>query len=133
MFLVAVSLGLLGSVLHPAAVRAAPVSSTACDAFPADNAWHRKGGGLPEHPRSADWKRTSHARRTLLHPDFGPPSYGIPFDVVGAAHRDVSIDFRCASESDPRWGPGSDPVAGSTSHRSGPALAWSCGRSRPTV
>ena len=26
---------------------------------------------------------------TFLHPDFGPPSYGIPYDVVDAAHADV--------------------------------------------
>ena len=28
---------------------------------------------------------------TLLHPDFGPPSYGIPFDAVAATHPKVSI------------------------------------------
>ena len=42
-----------------------------------------------------------HARGTLLHPDFGPPSYGIPFDVVDAAHADVAVEFTYADESDP--------------------------------
>ncbi len=42
-----------------------------------------------------------HARRTFLHPDFGPPSYGIPFDVVDASHADVSVQFTYADESDP--------------------------------
>ena len=41
-----------------------------------------------------------HSAHTLLHPDFGPPSYGIPFDVVGASHPDVTVHFQYASESD---------------------------------
>ena len=81
--------------------RAAEVPDTSCEVFPADNAWHLNVGGLPVHPRNDDWSRTSHARHTLLHPDFGPPSYGIPFDVVGAAHQDVAIDFRYAGRERP--------------------------------
>jgi hypothetical protein len=42
-----------------------------------------------------------HAKRTFLHPDFGPPSYGIPYDVVDTTHPDVSVDFAYADESDP--------------------------------
>jgi hypothetical protein len=56
--------------------------------------------GLPTHTKNAVWKRATHASTTRLHPDFGPPAYGIPFDVVGAAHDDVAIDFTYASESD---------------------------------
>jgi len=44
--------------------------------------------------------RAMHARGTFLHPDFGPPSYGIPFDVVDASQPDVSVDFTYAHESD---------------------------------
>ena len=28
------------------------------------------------------WKKAMHAGKTKLHPDFGPPSYGIPLNVV---------------------------------------------------
>jgi hypothetical protein len=53
------------------------------------------------HRMSATWKRATHAGSTRLHPDFGPPSYGIPFDVVPSSHAKVSIDFHYADESDP--------------------------------
>ena len=79
----------------------APVPTTTCEVFPADNAWHMDVSALPRHPKSRVWKRASHARSTDLHPDFGPPSYGIPYDVVDAAHPDVEIDFAYADESDP--------------------------------
>ena len=42
-----------------------------------------------------------HAGSTLLHPDFGPPAYGMPFDVVDASHQQVHIAFGYDSESDP--------------------------------
>ena len=58
----------------------------ACEVFPADNVWNMDVSRLPKHPKSRQWKRSSHAGSTDLHPDFGPPSYGIPFDVVDAAH-----------------------------------------------
>lgn len=80
---------------------AADVPGTTCEVFPADNAWHLDVSNLPVHPKSREWKRASHARTTLLHPDFGPPSYGIPYDVVGAAHGDATIDFLYDDESDP--------------------------------
>jgi hypothetical protein len=51
--------------------------------------------------KTKTWKRAMHAGSTFLHPDFGPPSYGIPYDVVGAAHPKVRIRFRYASQSDP--------------------------------
>src|SRR4029077_5182912 len=47
------------------------------------------------------WKHAMHAKRTFVHPDFGPPSYGIPYDVVDASHPDLSVDFAYADESDP--------------------------------
>jgi hypothetical protein len=105
--------------LLPAAVPAAPVPGTSCTVFPADNAWHLKVAGLPVHPRNADWRRTSHAKGTRLHPDFGPPSYGIPFDVVGAAHPDVAVDFLYEDESDPGpypFGPDTTIEGGSDRH-----------------
>jgi hypothetical protein len=79
---------------------AEPVPGSACEVFPADNVWRLDVSRLPKHPRNGIWKRATHAGGTELHPDFGPPSYGIPFDVVDAAHADVPIDFRYEEESD---------------------------------
>jgi hypothetical protein len=55
---------------------------------------------LPIHRKSDVWKRAMHAGGTNLHPDFGPPHYGIPFDVVGNGHRTRKVRFHYASESD---------------------------------
>lgn len=93
---VATSLPQAGAAL---AVRA-PVPGTSCQVFPADNVWNMDVSRLPKHPKSRVWKRSSHAGSTDLHPDFGPPAYGIPYDVVDAAHGDVTVDFDYASESD---------------------------------
>ena len=78
----------------------APVPGTTCEVFGADNVWHMDISRFPKHPKSRIWKRSSQAGSTDLHPDFGPPSYGMPFDVIGASHTDVTVDFRYASESD---------------------------------
>lgn len=83
-----------------AAPAAADVPGTTCQMFPSDNVWHMDVSNLPAHARSRTWKKSTHAGSMRLHPDFGPPSYGIPYDVVGAAHRDVSIRFTYASESE---------------------------------
>ena len=90
--------GLIG--LLPTA-RASDVPGTGCQMFPDDNAWHLNVSNLPVHAKNDRWKRATHAGRTLLHPDFGPPAYGIPFDIVDSDHATVAIDFRYASESDP--------------------------------
>ncbi len=97
----------------------APVPTTTCEVFPADNAWNMDVSALPRHPKSKVWKRASHAASTDLHPDFGPPSYGIPYDVVNGAHPDVSIDFDYADESDPGpypFGPDIEVEGGSDRH-----------------
>jgi hypothetical protein len=78
----------------------APAPGTTCEVFPADNVWHLDVSRLPKHPKNARWKRSSHAGRTDLHPDFGPPDYGLPFDVVDATHPDVFVDFQYGAESD---------------------------------
>jgi hypothetical protein len=95
-------------VAGPAAVPAeavpvpsAPVPGTTCDVFPADNAWHLNVSRMPVHRKSDVWKKAMHAGTTNLHPDFGPPSYGIPYDVVGGGHAKVAVDFTYADESDP--------------------------------
>src|SRR4051794_18747066 len=79
---------------------AVPVEGTTCEILPANNVWHLNVSKLPVNPRSHAWMRAMHARGTFLHPDFGPPSYGIPFDVVDASQPDVSVDFTYAHESD---------------------------------
>jgi hypothetical protein len=113
----AVLVAVLCLALAPMAGAVEPASG--CAVFPADNAWHLDVSGLPVHPRNQDWKRTSHAGGRLLHPDFGPPSYGIPYDVVGAGHDLETFSFTYASESDPGpypFGPDVHVEGGSDRH-----------------
>jgi hypothetical protein len=103
----------------PVAGRAADVPGTTCGVFPADNVWNMDVRGLPVHRKSAVWKRATHAGTTRLHPDFGPPAYGIPFDVVNASHDDVAIGFTYVDESDPGpypFGPDIQIEGGSDRH-----------------
>jgi hypothetical protein len=79
---------------------ARPIPNTTCTVFPSDNVWNTRVDGLPVNPKSAMWLRSMNAGSTNLHPDFGPPNYGMPFDVVTNRHRTVRIKFRYASESD---------------------------------
>ncbi len=89
---------LAGAVAQP--VPATPIPGTTCRVFPTDNVWHLDVSKLPVAKRSNTWKKAMHSAHTFLHPDFGPPSYGIPFDVVDPAHADVAVQFTYASESD---------------------------------
>jgi len=107
------------SSLLSAPVWAVPTPGTACAVFPADNVWHLDVSKLPIHRRSDVWLRSSHARHTLLHPDFGPPSYGIPYDAVDASHADVAVAFQYDDESDPGpypFGPDIQIEGGSDRH-----------------
>ena len=49
-------------------------------------------------------------RKKKLHPDFGPPSYGIPFNVVGGGAPTTLIDFTYAIGERP----GPYPFSGAT-------------------
>ena len=52
-------------------------------------------------------------------PDFGPPNYGIPFDVVDGSHPTVHVEFGYADESDPGpypFGPDIHVEGGSDRH-----------------
>jgi hypothetical protein len=99
--------------------RAVDVPDTTCAMFPPDNVWHMDVAKLHVHAKSKAWKRAMHAGSTHLHPDFGPPSYGIPFTTVDASHPKVAIDFTYASESDPGpypFGSGTPIEGGSDRH-----------------
>jgi hypothetical protein len=78
----------------------APVPGSSCRVFPADNVWNMDVSKLPVAKKNKVWKKSMHAGSTMLHPDFGPPAYGMPFDVVDDSHQKVHIDFGYASESD---------------------------------
>ncbi|MFL5737661.1 MAG: hypothetical protein ACJ76P_10015 [Actinomycetota bacterium] len=88
----------LGSVSAPAS--AAPVPGTSCQAFPSDNVWNTDISKLPVDPHSKTWLKSMRAGRTLLHPDFGGPPYGFPFDVVDDSTATTTVHFQYASESD---------------------------------
>jgi hypothetical protein len=75
--------------------------------FPVTNWWNQDVSGAPVDPASAqfiDWisGRTGGSSGTLrrLHPDFGPPPYGIPYVVVSGDQPRVTPVFGYADESD---------------------------------
>jgi hypothetical protein len=82
-------------------VRAAQVPGTDCSVFPVNNVWNTRVDTLPVSDMSDVWLRSMNASSTDLHPDFGPPSYGIPFTTVGRSHDTVEVRFAYADESDP--------------------------------
>ncbi len=98
-----------------APVHAAPVPSTTCQVFPSDNIWNTDVSNLPVDPHSGQWLGSMAAATTNLHPDFGGPPYGFPFNVVDNTHPTVNVAFQYASESDP----GPYPVGSDTLIESG--------------
>ena len=100
-FLAAAVLAAASSPAVSAASARSTVPGTDCALFPANNVWNMDVSNLPRAEQNKEWKRAMHAGSTLLHPDFGPPSYGIPFDVVDGTHSTVSVDFWWPDESDP--------------------------------
>jgi hypothetical protein len=76
--------------------------------FPATNWWNQDVSTAPLDPRSAEFiawisNRTSSNPTAVrrLHPDFGPPPYGIPYVVVDGSQPRVPVSFDYADESDP--------------------------------
>ena len=70
-----------------------------CQIFPADNPWNADVSKYPLDPRSDAYIA---ALPGNLHPDFGQnPHYGIPFNIVPATQKKVSVTFRYDSQSDP--------------------------------
>src|SRR2546425_4990714 len=105
----------LAPLFTPLVAGAAPVPSTSCQVFPADNIWNTDISTVPVHARSSQWLASMAAATTNLHPDFGGPPYGFPFNVVDNTHPTVSVGFQYASESDS----GPYPVGADTSIENG--------------
>jgi hypothetical protein len=68
--------------------------------FPASNWWNLDISGAPIDPRSQaiiDWisgrTPSNPTARRRLHPDFGPPPYGMPYVVVPASQPRVPLTF----------------------------------------
>lgn len=102
-----------------ASPRRAPVPGSSCRVFPADNVWNMDVSKLPIAEKNGVWKKSMHAGSTALHPDFGPPAYGMAFDVVDDTHQTVHVDFHYGDESDPGpypFGPDVHVEAGSDRH-----------------
>jgi hypothetical protein len=97
---IAVLAALSAATLVAVPVRAADAPGTGCRVFPADNIWNTRIDALPVHAMSDTWLRSANAWSTNLHPDFGPPNYGIPFESVRRRHPKVTVDFTYAGESD---------------------------------
>src|SRR2546422_9392784 len=85
----------------PRSVVAAVVPGTTCSVFPADNIWNSDVSKLPVHARSAAWLASTNAASTKLHPDFGGPPYGLPYNVVPTSHQTTNFTFQYWDESDP--------------------------------
>ncbi len=76
-----------------------------CALFPADNPWNMRVDALPPAANS-DAVIATIGSGTGLHPDFGSGKWaggpiGIPYDVVDATVKKVTIKFQYAGESDP--------------------------------
>jgi len=72
--------------------------------FPSDNWWNQEISSAPIDPGSDAFIDFIGRTRTL-HPDFGPPPYGIPYLAVGAAEPRVPIAFvDYGNESDNGFG-----------------------------
>ena len=75
--------------------------------FPVNNWWNQDISAAPVDARSPqliDWisgrSATNPTAVRRLHPDFGPPPYGIPYVVVAGDQPRVSVTFEYADESD---------------------------------
>ena len=82
-------------------VDAASPPSTSCQVFPSDNIWNSDISKLPMHAQNAQWLSSMASATANLHPDFGAPPYGFPYNIVDNTHQKVSVTFLYASESDP--------------------------------
>jgi hypothetical protein len=106
----AIAILALTAVLNAAAVLLESLNGR--QVFPVNNWWNLDISAAPVDPRSAQligWisgrtgGNTTATRR--LHPDFGPPPYGIPYVVVDGAQPRVPVTFVAyGNESDSGFG-----------------------------
>src|ERR671924_913073 len=87
------ALGLLLGQADGLPANAAPPPSTSCQVFPSNNIWNADISRLPVHAGSAQWLASMNAATTKLHPDFGGPPYGFPFNVVDNSHATQAVNF----------------------------------------
>jgi hypothetical protein len=83
------------------AVHGAAVPGTSCSVFPSDNIWNTDISQMPVSSSSSTWMASTTPSSGKLHPDFGGPPYGIPFNVATNATPTSTFTFQYASESDP--------------------------------
>ena len=95
-------LGLLAAAIAVTVVQAAAVRNeplTGRQVFPVSNWWNQDISAAPVDPRSQqiiDWisgRNTNPSAIRRLHPDFGPPPYGIPYVVVSGDQPRVPVTF----------------------------------------
>ncbi|MGE5813641.1 MAG: hypothetical protein ACM36C_04070 [Acidobacteriota bacterium] len=105
------------SVVHlsaqPAVVLLEPFAGR--QVFPPDNWWNLDISRAPTDPNSSAYidfvsgrTATNPTARRRMHPDFGPPPYGIPYVGVSGSQPRVPVTFGYADESD-AGAPGAAP------------------------
>ena len=86
----------------PRSVRAAAVPGSTCNLFPADNVWNTDISQLPVNANSTTWLGSTGGNSgRLLHPDFGGPPYGIPYNIAGNSDLHYNFNLQYWDESDP--------------------------------
>ncbi|MGH9370831.1 MAG: hypothetical protein ACRD15_04805, partial [Vicinamibacterales bacterium] len=95
------------AVAHAAAPPVLLEPLTGRQVFPATNWWNRDISTAPVDSRSVQLIDFISGRTAAdptvvrrLHPDFGPPPYGIPYVVVAGDQARISLTFDYADESD---------------------------------
>jgi hypothetical protein len=76
--------------------------------FPSDNWWNADVSGAPVDPDSDSFLDFI-GRGRRLHPDFGPPPYGIPYVTVPRSQRLVPVRFVDYPEESDSGAPGREP------------------------
>jgi hypothetical protein len=87
------------AILHAATPPVLNEPLTGRQVFPQSNWWNLDISGAPVDPQSAaiiNWisgRNTNPSAVRRLHPDFGPPPYGMPYVVVSGDQPRVSLTF----------------------------------------
>jgi hypothetical protein len=112
---VAVAVAAAGAAGSARAIRTSAPTEFGCPIFPAEDPLNEEIANAPVSPNSANYIASIGAS-AHLHPDFGtPPSYGIPYVVVGPEQPKVPIRFgayRAESDPGPYPVPANAPIEG---------------------